>query len=450
MGNKLRLGLFFISLIVLGIGFYIISYYQMRIGDDVLFPFNMGFKHYLDNSDWVANERVNTLEVAIKQYAEYYTNFSGRLPALFQGLLFNLLGERYISILSSFIYVGIIVMICLIGLERINKVIDTPAILLLCTLYMYWLTPTGTYISMWTFVCQYGIPLLGYLIYYWIISKAYYMENITKVQRIGIFLLGLVCGWSHECLSVFAILLVTVKLILDGIVFKKAIIERIWLNLGLYLGWIIILAAPGNYKRMFLSHDIARTSAGIFEKISISIYEHLIAAGVLTRKEIWMLIIFILLGIFSFVKKRKTFKKWIYENVEFFAVIVLSIPIWAVFAPPVPQYGLQMWKASVIILLLRSIDPDILKIKTRNILSVIVLVLVIVLNRGWLGDLIEVTQDRRELITEAVKTGSKTVYVDRYPDTTYKYLTLYNYANNNEFSNDYAIKYYGTEILVKE
>ena len=44
----------------------------MRFGDDVLFSFYMGFKHYLDGADWKPIEKVTTVGQALKQYIQYY------------------------------------------------------------------------------------------------------------------------------------------------------------------------------------------------------------------------------------------------------------------------------------------------------------------------------------------------------------------------------------------
>ena len=115
MKRIIKYSLFIGILILLFSFYYIISYYQMRLGDDILFSFYMGFKNYLDVNIWEPEERILTLKQAIEQYAQYYITFSGRITSLLQGYFFNLFGEKIISVISAFIYVGIILLIVKIG-----------------------------------------------------------------------------------------------------------------------------------------------------------------------------------------------------------------------------------------------------------------------------------------------------------------------------------------------
>lgn len=456
MDIKMKKGLYkyfiFLSILTaLGVFYYIICYYQMRIGDDILFPFHMGFRHYLDGEIWIPEEKVLTLRQAFEQYGQYYLTFSGRITALLQGYIFNKLGEGIISIISAVVYVSTILLVCRIGLKSWKNVVKSPAILLLSSLYMYQLTPTGTYISMWTFVCQYAIPTLLFLLYYLIVLNAYQEDTLSIKKKVMILIFGFFCGWCHECLSAFAILLVSAKAIYESYINKTMQIKRVGINLGLYLGYLVIFLCPGNYKRIFLSHDMERSSLDIISKLKVSIYEHLVAAGALNRKEVWMLGLFLIAIIWSYVKNRNSILDFIKSNLELILVIVISIPVWAVFAPPVPQYGLQLWKACLVILMLKAIDVNILREKYWNIIGTVGIVAYIACNVGWLTDLVEVTVERRELISEAIEDNQDIVYVKRYPESTYGYLTLYNYANQKDiFNNEWAEEYYGIKILIED
>ena len=444
-----RYFIFFSILGLLACFYYIICYYQMRFGDDVLFSFYMGFKHYLDGADWKPIEKVTTVGQALKQYIQYYLTFSGRIPYLFQGYLFNLLGERVVSIISALIYTGTILLVGRIGLKSWKAVIGSPAILLLCSLYMYQLTPTGTYICMWTFVCQYGLPTFLYLLYYFIITKLYMEERVSTKRKLLILSLGFICGLCHECLGAFAILLVGIKALYERYS-RRMPIKRIWINVGLFAGYAVILLAPGNYKRLFLSHDLARAQSGILSKLQISIYEHLISAGVLTRNEIWMVLIFGIAIIYTYIKRRYSIFQFIKENLELIIVIIISIPVWAVFAPPVPQYGLQLWKACVVILMLKAIDVTSLEEKAWNILAVVGVTAYIAGNFGWTSDLVRVTSERRMQISEAKDEGEDVVYLKQYPESTYGYLTMYNYANQKDaFGSESDERFYGIKIIVE-
>lgn len=455
MGVKMKKGLckYFIFLSIsasLGIFYYIICYYQMRIGDDVLFPFYMGFRHYLDEVLWVPEGKVETLKQAFGQYGQYYLTFSGRVTSLLQGYLFNKLGEKLISVLSAMIYVGTILLVGRIGLKSWKNVMKSPAVLLLSSLYMYQLTTTGTYISMWTFVCQYAIPTLLFLLYYFVVLNAYQEENLSFGKKALLFVFGFLCGLCHECLGAFVILLVSIKAVYESYIHKSMKIKRMGINFGLYLGYLVIFLAPGNYKRLLLDHDADRASLDVFGKIKVSIYEHLVATGVLSRQEVWMLLLFGIAIIWTYAKHRYSIFEFLKGNLELIAVIVLSIPVWAVFAPPVPQYGLQLWKACFVILMLKAIDVDLLKDGVWNIMGAAGLVAYIACNVGWLTDLAGTTIERRKQISEAIEDGRDIVYVERYPESTYGYLTMYNAANQKDaYDNEYALEYYGIRVLVK-
>lgn len=174
--------------------------------------------------------------------------------------------------------------------EKLGECSKIPVWLLLSTLYMYEMTPTGTYIEMWTFVCQYGIPTFLYLLYYFFISEAYKKDIVTRGKAVWLLILGFLSGACHECLGAFCICLVTVKAIWEAYP-KHMNFKRIWLNIGLYLGYVITVFAPGNFKQLFSDHDNARYILGIVEKIQTSIYEHLIAAGVLSKREGWLFLV---------------------------------------------------------------------------------------------------------------------------------------------------------------
>ena len=437
-------------LILIWIFYYILCYYQMPVGDDLLAPFYMGFQHYVDAIEWKPSVRVETIEMAVKQWIQYYLTFNGRITSLFQGYLFNKLGECGTAIVSSTIYTATILLICRIGLNSWKKVLKCPVWLLLCSIYMYQLTPTGTYIQMWTFVCQYATSTFLILIYYLLIIDTYEKDNITNKRIIGMFMLGIFSGASHECLAVFAILLVSIKGVILSCFMKKMNPKRILINSGLYLGFLITFFAPGNFVRLLSGHDIARYSETIGSKLSISIYEHLVAAGVLTRREIWMVLLFAVAIILTCKKREFHVIDYIQNNLEILIVVFLSIPVWAVFAPPVPQYGLQLWKACLIILMLRAINTNILKELYWKIISISCLTIWLISNMGWMTDMIHVTVERREEIKYGVDNGISSIYVKRYPESTNNYLTLYNYANQDLFDVDYAEAYYGIKIYIEQ
>lgn len=438
-------------LIIIGLAvfYFLVCFYQMRKGDDLLAPYYMSFLHYVDGADWKPVDRLWTVGQAIEQFAVYYLNFNGRTTTLFQGLLFSWGGHGIISAISALVYVSISLLTVRIGLKSWKKVFEAPAWILMCSVYMYQLTRTGLYIEMWTFVCQYAVPVLLYLLYYLLVTDTYQMVRISKRRIWGITVLALVAGSCHECLGIFCILLVTVKGVHESCFKKSMRFRRIWINTGLLAGYLITLLAPGNFKRLFSSHDSERFSMGIADKLKTSITEHAASTGIMETGSLMVLVIFILFIIITQLKKKKPIWEYIKDNFEFIIVLLASVAVWAVFAPPVPPYGLQLWKSVLIIFLLRLIDIDIIHTKQWNILGLSAMIVWIAFNALWMPDLIKVTLYRQEQISNAVAEGKNVVYIEKYPDSTDCYLTLKNYVNRNVFNNDQAIKYYGIEILIE-
>lgn len=439
---------FIASVIVLVIYYYIICFYQMRKGDDILFSFYNGYLHYLDDSGWRPLQKVTSISEAIQEYMGYYMTFSGRIGYLYQGITYNLFGERIISFISAIVYTLIILTVCRLGLKSWRNVVRVPALLLFCSFYMYQFTATGSYICMWTFVCQYAITLLLILLYYLKITDLYVSENIKKSDYIIVLILGLLCGWSHECLSAFAILMTG----LNGIVRinkHQMCTRKICLNIGLYLGYLIIFVAPGNYKRMHLSHDIERSSYGVIAKLGISMIEHLRAAGLLSITEMWMFGVLLVLMIWSRKKKQVNIKKYLVENIEFIAVAALSVLIWAVFAPPVPQYGLQLWKACLIILCYRLIDMEVLSGYVGICMYIVLLFICTKCNIKWIPELVHTTQRNRQILEQAIEDGKNEAILIAYPESTSNYLTNYNLINRQYFEENDVLKYYGLHVYIK-
>ena len=118
----------------------------MPVGDDLLAPFYMGFQHYVDAIEWKPSVRVETIEMAVKQWIQYYLTFNGRITSLFQGYLFNKLGECGTAIVSSTIYTATILLICRIGLNS-WKGIKMPC---LVTFVFYLYVSVNTYRNIYT------------------------------------------------------------------------------------------------------------------------------------------------------------------------------------------------------------------------------------------------------------------------------------------------------------
>lgn len=436
--------------LLMEIFYFIIQYYQLPMGDDTLAPFLNMTQHYVSNGNWTPDVKITTFSMMITAIIDYWKHFGGRISTVFWVPLLGIVGQKVCAFIGATVYTGIILCIGRIAWGEWKKIFDHPLALLIIALYQYYLTATSSYMQMWTMVCHYAMPTFLCLIYYIYADWLMHQKKIYKWNILGIIVLGLLTGTTHEVIALLCIIMVGIR----GIVLLKKYrmkFKRVYIHTGLIIGYTICVFAPGNWERMKISHDAARTQTGILFKIKTSMEAHILAMGL---QEKWPLIIlsicFVCMMLTIFIWNKKKLRDVIEENIEILAVIISSLLIWTIFAPPVPQYGLQFTKACICIFIFRNMEVKMQKGSISLCIAIVSILWVSITNISWCRELVETTTLRREQIQTALSAGKTEVTVSRYPDSTAKYVTFFNRANEDIYLDVCSKIYYGIEIHVEK
>lgn len=437
-------------LILLGaaIIFYIIQYYQFLWGDDVLFQYENSHYCYTGLNQWWPAERITNLSMMHNEVWARWLYFSGRLSTVFFVPLLNIWGQNICSIIGSIIYVLFIIFMARIIWGNWKECLLHPIGLLCIYLLQFHFSPTVSYMQMWTFVCHYSMPIVLCLLYYilWV--------ECTKKQMswrglLAINLFGIYVGATHELLPLYCFILIGVR---GLVLYKKKFFKPLLIsNIGILLGYLVVVFAPGNLVRMGIAHDKRRMETGIKEKFAISWKSHVEALGLENLIVKVLLIVAIFIIVFSVYKKRKKVKEMILDNLEFVVAAVLSVVLWAIVAPPVAQYSLPFFKAVLLIFFFRIVNIEsTFSLKYVGLVCATVVVFMLS-NIGWCRDVVDVTIYRREQIRIAKEANLDEVVVINYPESTANYYTDFNVGNTpGMHDNVVDADFYGIRIITVE
>lgn len=441
---------FYLSIIVIALMFvflFIVQYGEIPTGDDILFQFKDSFCWYTQRDVWHPTQFIDTFPLMIEEIFNRWKLFSGRLTTAFFVPLLNIFGQKICSFIGALVYTFIILSIAVLTFEKDGnrkEVFQHPFELVIIFLVQYALTPTALYMYQWTFVCHYAMPTLMYLLYI-IYTKNNYTNNNCLKTIICQTILGLFTGATHELLGGYCIMVVFFEW-MQLYIKRKVSVKDLYMHTGLIIGYIFTLLAPGNFIRLKIGHDSSRITAGISEKFRYSIGAHVYALGIGDFIPTVIFVVCIVLFIISFCCERKKIKEFILDNIGMILSVVLSVLMWAVVAPPVPQYGLQIWKALFIIFIYRNIHIRQMNQYVYSAVTVILISICILQSWKWQSELLKIGNLRREQIANGLANGEQVVYIAQYPDITANYMTRFNRANENDFSGEFGKLFYGIEV----
>lgn len=444
--EKIKILLSIIAITFIFTLFFVTLYGQIPTGDDILFQFKDSFYWYTQREVWHPTQFINTFLLMIEEISNRWSLFSGRLTTAFFVPLLNVLGQKICSFIGALIYTFIILSIAVLAFEKDGKqrnFLQHPFELMIICLFQYALTPTALYMYQWTFVCHYAMPTLMYLLYI-IFTKKYAQDHCRKII-ICQTIMGLFTGATHELLGAYCIMIIFFEW-LQLYIMKKATIKDLYIHAGLIVGYAVTLLAPGNFIRLQIDHDNSRITAGMMEKIRCSIGAHVYALGIGDLIPTLIVIVSIILLLLSWYYEKRNIKEIIFNNIGIMLSMILSVIMWAVVAPPVPQYGLQIWKALVIIFICRNIHLRHINQYIYSAVTVILISICILQSWKWQSELIKIGNLRREQIANAIANEETIVYISRYPDITSNYMTRFNCANENGFSGEFGKLFYGIEV----
>jgi len=446
--EKFKVMLSIMILFLAGIIFYIIQYYQLLLGDDVLFQYENSHYCYTGLKQWGPDEKITNLSMMIDEVWARWKYFSGRFSTVVLVPLLNILGQKICSVMGSIVYVLVIICIGRVIWGSWKEIFRHPLGLLCIYLLQFHLSPTASYMQMWTFVCHYSMPLVLCLLYY-VFWMEYTKKQLTMKWLVALNVFGVYVGATHELLPLYCFILIGIRGIM---IYKKQFFKPLALsNIGILLGYLFVVVAPGNLIRMGIDHDKRRMETGIKEKIWISLNAHIQALGLENLiVKIFLITAIIIIG-YAGYRNRSKIKENILDNLEFVVAAALSIILWAIVAPPVAQYSLPFFKAIVVILFFRMIDIEI-KFSSKYVAFVSAMVLVFVFtNVAWCKDLIDVATYRRYQIEVAKEENKSEVVLVNYPESTANYFTDDNMGNiPGIYDTETNTDFYGIRLITVE
>jgi len=250
-------GLLFILMIIIGILFFYLNLVYPFLPDDWLYSFKYG-------PEYLTHERVNSLsDVLYSQYNHYFL-WGGRTIVHIINQTLLMFDIKWMSILNSCVFVSYLFLLY----KYSNKSLQTNLYLLILLLFLcffahpaffetfLWKTGSANYLWGSTIILLFLYP------YYNHFRSKVVEENILKSILFLIF--GIIAGWTNENMSIALIFFIVVL----GIKFKK---EKITIPywyicglIGLIIGTLFMMLAPGNFVRMDSMEEIKH----IFPSIS--------------------------------------------------------------------------------------------------------------------------------------------------------------------------------------
>ncbi len=229
----------FLSIVVIGLLIWVLNCNTPMAADDYSYSFIFG-----------TTDRVTSIADIFKSQVTHYMTWGGRSIVHFIAQVMLMISKTYINILNTAVFLIFVFLIYL----NCNYGKKTNLLLFL-----------GIFLLVW-----FGVPAFGQA-FLWVTGSANYMYGITivlafllmyKIRLVGkkeynhknlllipAFIFGVLAGWTNENTAAAAIVIVFLYLIQ----FKRSNIKinrvDIIAFIGLIIGFVIMIAAPGNYVR---------------------------------------------------------------------------------------------------------------------------------------------------------------------------------------------------------
>ncbi|MBX4260786.1 hypothetical protein KTC96_21395 [Clostridium estertheticum] len=430
---------------------FTLMYYRMPLGDDILGQHATGINLYLDN----ANKNIGSLvtsrtQVWNKMIYEYHV-WNGRILGELCVPLLEIFGQLFTAIISVIVYTGIVLASGILAFGSLKGILRKPLAILVFSVTLFWYNAATGMMALWTMTCMYGMTMLLYLLYMVMLNKIISRKFVLKIQWIVLFnILGLIAGITNEALGAICIIVIMIRTFIS-IYQQKAGIKRIFIHVGLCVGYCFCFFSPGNFNRMNQSHDSLKLQLSILTRMKLSLKAHLVTLMGTSRLNLVILSILLFMFVITLLLlTRKEVKQLLINNCEYLIGIMASIIIWGLVSYT-PSYGILLWLDFVLIFLFKNItvDEKLAKFSLVGVVSICLLSYIGVKNYGWLNDLRTTTTEWRTLIKEAKEKGQTEVLVPKYMKITNNYFTLMNNVNlKNQYKRPDYKSYYGIYIII--
>jgi hypothetical protein len=420
--------------------------------------YDNGISYYLDKTAFDLGARTTSFAQVLSQVVSTYNIWSGRVLGYVIMLSGGLLGLWARSFLTA-LWIAMIVFLCVSLIHGdFRKALQKPLSFLSVYLVLFWYSNAAGRVLMWTMSSIYLTAMVLCLLYLYCFEKmAERHFLLRKKEWILLNVIGLLAGLTHEIFAAILLGMVFYKTI-RCIVQKTAGFRKLFLHAGLVAGYLICFLAPGNFNRLQQSHDGGIYTSSLLERLLESVKAHVLILQPSDYFGRVMILILLALFMASFVLSVKkgglpgTSKEFLRKNDIYLVGALLSVLLWGVVST-VPKYGLVLWAALIVILLMKNITlPEKAGNKAPAIaagLAFLILAAVLVMDVPWMKSYAQTTTQRRMLIETAVSDGKTEVEVPRYPEMTNRDITLVDFQNDqNQFDLDYYIDFYQIRIII--
>lgn len=220
----------------------------------VMLILNMLMPIHRDDYDysviWGTSQHIASLSDVVSSCYNHYMTHGGRIVAFFFYMYLLPMDKLYLDVINTCFFVGIVSLIYLHGIRKLD--LFTKPVLLLVSAVLCWLCfphfgevavwKCGSAVYLWTGTMA-ALFLLPYNLF---MAGNWHYKGIFLT--VLMFVLGIISGWSVENIAV------TVLVLSAGIAYynhKRGLMESWMISgaIGVLIGLIGLLAAPGNYVR---------------------------------------------------------------------------------------------------------------------------------------------------------------------------------------------------------
>ena len=261
-----------------------------------------------------------------------------------------------------------------------------------------------------------------------------------KLLAIGVFFFGILAGWCNENTSGGGLLLILFFIM--NYYFKNKSV-KIWMitgSIGMFVGLLFMITAPGNAVRGALnkteeSHEGILGFVGRFLKINAAVEQHLFP----------MLMIIIFLAAF-FILKRRAFKDILVPSVFVFVSLATSYVL--IFTPqPMARayFGAGIFMTIAFVQMITLIPKEDICLNTIKYGGIIVFLIYMFFsyceNGANLVRILREVNEREEYILEQVEKGNRDLVV---PKLRPEFESKYSFMYMNDVDED--VDYWGNRI----
>ncbi|MCL2441297.1 MAG: DUF6056 family protein [Treponema sp.] len=257
--------------------------------------------------DYSYSKGINSVTDIIESQYEHYFNWGGRSIAHFFAQLLLLIGKPVFNAVNTLIYCAFIFLVYfhITGSLKNFK----PLLYIIINITFWYITPAWGQNFLWlTGTCNY-LWTTTIILLFLVPFRINYDNNDFKLNALlsGLFLfVGILAGWSNENSGAAVLFLLLAYFIIKKINKSKFYLFEILGLIGFLIGFILLIAAPGNYVRLEVIHEINNKSQPF---IILLLMRFIDATEMFFMYGIFIIItiIFLALDIYSQKKESYTF-----------------------------------------------------------------------------------------------------------------------------------------------